>query len=286
MPVFLSKVTFILPALTMVATSKLVTLTGSITPEKRKKIYKDAQIIFITPQTLQNDLIRGLSLEDTSLIIFDEAHKLSAHKKEKTARYRLAEALRDKCDALLLLTATPHSGDSFAFYSLIQLIDPYIFKDPSSIVPQKLQKIMIRRGKGRIKKADGTPVFKKREVVSIPISYTPEEMELYDEVTEYVVNEYNLAQREGDYIASFAMIILQKRMASSIYSLENSLKKRKQRIYQKLKKELYGSEGLTDDEFKQLRDYQSNPEDFDLDIDELEDRAMPVSYTHLTLPTN
>ncbi|MHA1798200.1 MAG: DEAD/DEAH box helicase, partial [Candidatus Helarchaeota archaeon] len=55
--------------------SKLVTLTGSITPEKRKKIYKDAQIIFITPQTLQNDLIRGLSLEDTSLIIFDEAHR-------------------------------------------------------------------------------------------------------------------------------------------------------------------------------------------------------------------
>jgi len=55
--------------------SKLVVLTGTISPEKRKTIYKEASCIFITPQTLQNDLIRGISLEDVSLIIFDEAHR-------------------------------------------------------------------------------------------------------------------------------------------------------------------------------------------------------------------
>ena len=55
--------------------SKLMVLTGTISPEKRKAIYKEASIIFITPQTLQNDIIRGLSLEDVSLIIFDEAHR-------------------------------------------------------------------------------------------------------------------------------------------------------------------------------------------------------------------
>ena len=50
------------------------------------------------------------------LIIFDEAHRLSARdygetKTEKTQNYRLAEDLRDHTDALLLLTATPHQGD-------------------------------------------------------------------------------------------------------------------------------------------------------------------------------
>ncbi len=55
--------------------SKLVVLTGSIPPDKRKELYNEASIIFITPQTLQNDLIRGLTLENVSLLIFDEAHR-------------------------------------------------------------------------------------------------------------------------------------------------------------------------------------------------------------------
>src|SRR3989454_6573327 len=52
------------------------------------------------------------------LIIFDEAHRLSAMnygsgKVEKTQNYRLAEEIRHKqyCDSMLLLTTTPHQGE-------------------------------------------------------------------------------------------------------------------------------------------------------------------------------
>ena len=52
------------------------------------------------------------------LVIFDEAHRLSAvdygsGKVEKTHNYRLAEEVRQKnySDAMLLLTATPHQGE-------------------------------------------------------------------------------------------------------------------------------------------------------------------------------
>lgn len=51
-------------------------LTGSVQPEKRKKIFLDAKIAFMTPQVLQNDIISNrISLSEVSLIIFDEAHR-------------------------------------------------------------------------------------------------------------------------------------------------------------------------------------------------------------------
>jgi len=56
--------------------SKCVAIVGDIKPEKRETMYKAAQIVFVTPQTLQNDLIEGrVSFYDASTIIFDEAHK-------------------------------------------------------------------------------------------------------------------------------------------------------------------------------------------------------------------
>jgi ERCC4-related helicase len=55
---------------------KMSIFTGDVTPEKREKLWKDAQIIFSTPQGLENDVISGkINLEDVSLLGFDEAHR-------------------------------------------------------------------------------------------------------------------------------------------------------------------------------------------------------------------
>jgi Fanconi anemia group M protein len=57
-------------------TDQMVVLTGNIGPEKRTAIYQNAQILFMTPQVLQNDLIGNrLDLKSVSLLIFDEAHR-------------------------------------------------------------------------------------------------------------------------------------------------------------------------------------------------------------------
>jgi len=191
-----------------------------------------------------------------NLIVFDEAHKLSNPKGSgKTLRYKLGESIKDQADNLLLLTATPHSGDSFAFYSIIRLIDPYIFKDPESISPDKLQRVMIRRGKKGIKDSEGKPVFKDRIVKSVPIEYSKKEQELYEAVTEYVKHEYNLAQKQGNRAYGFAMIILQKRMASSIYAITNSLKNRLEKILGKVHTD------LNEDEIRLLRRYYEGKEE-------------------------
>ncbi len=55
---------------------KIVTLTGSTNPKKRKEIYENKQIINATPQTIENDLLTGnISLKNFDLVIFDEAHR-------------------------------------------------------------------------------------------------------------------------------------------------------------------------------------------------------------------
>ncbi len=55
--------------------SDFVLITGQIKPEKRMDLYQKAKLIFATPQTVKNDLEnKRLSLEDVSLLVFDEAH--------------------------------------------------------------------------------------------------------------------------------------------------------------------------------------------------------------------
>jgi len=50
--------------------------TGEVNAEKRKKIWKSADIIFSTPQCIANDLRKNLyNLEEVCLLIEDEAHR-------------------------------------------------------------------------------------------------------------------------------------------------------------------------------------------------------------------
>jgi Fanconi anemia group M protein len=62
--------------LTEISEESLISLTGTTAPEKRKELWKDLKVAFMTPQVLQNDLISGLySIKDVSLMIFDECHR-------------------------------------------------------------------------------------------------------------------------------------------------------------------------------------------------------------------
>lgn len=55
---------------------KMVLFTGEINPKSREEMWKDARIIFSTPQGLENDIIsRKIDLKEVSLLVFDEAHR-------------------------------------------------------------------------------------------------------------------------------------------------------------------------------------------------------------------
>lgn len=58
-------------------------------------------------------------------IIVDEAHTCASSGAGKQLRFELLQRLaRDEQRHLILLTATPHSGDETAFYNLLSLLDP------------------------------------------------------------------------------------------------------------------------------------------------------------------
>lgn len=83
-------------------------LTGTVPVKKRKDIYRENQLIFATPQTVGNDIMRGLSLTDVSLVIFDEAHR--AVKNYSYVEIANEYMKKVKNPLILALTASPGSS--------------------------------------------------------------------------------------------------------------------------------------------------------------------------------
>ncbi|MGG2093476.1 helicase-related protein [Bacillus sp. S13(2024)] len=173
------------------------------------------------------------------MVIVDEAHKMAAYThgtvKKKTFRtklYQLGESLLKKADHCVLLTATPHKGDSENFRHLMKLIDEDIFSSSktSESLKEKTNPFIIRRLKENLKNFDGTPLFPKRTTKTIQFQLTDEELALYDAVTEYVREYFNRAMNNGSNSTAFAMMLLQRRLSSSIDAIYLSLKRRYNRL--------------------------------------------------------
>jgi superfamily II DNA or RNA helicase len=234
---------------------------------------KDRQIVTSIDFVRQDAIREQLNGVEWDFVIFDEAHKLSAYKfgdkVDKTERYKVADVIKDNCEALLLLTATPHKGETYPFFALLHLLDPYLFPSEEYLSRKKLENVMIRRLKEEVKKFDGSPLFPPREVKTLTVEYNEDEWKLYNEVTDYVTHYYNMAMKEEKRSIGFAMVILQKRMVSSIYSIKKSLENRKGRL-EELKKrgEIID---LTDKEQTRLEQYREDPEMFtDSEKEEIE----------------
>jgi superfamily II DNA or RNA helicase len=173
------------------------------------------------------------------LIIVDEAHKMAAYThgtiKKRTTRtklYQLGESILHKAPHCLLLTATPHKGDMENFRHLMKLIDEDIFSNISGneSLREKTNPFMIRRLKESMKNFDGTPLFPKRTTKTIKYTLTDEELALYDAVTQYVREHFNRAISNGNNSTAFAMMLLQRRLSSSLEAIHLSLKRRYKRL--------------------------------------------------------
>ena len=187
------------------------------------------------------------------LIIFDEAHKLSARdyrkKTDKTQNFQLAEALRDYTDAFLLLTATPHSGDPdhSRFINLIKLLEPKVdfsplrdeglFRDADAVPYSKL---ILRTPKLKVTDAEGKVVFKGRRTVPLGFTMYPKEREFYEAVVDYIRTGYNSLERIENpmdrHAVGFILTTFQKLNASSVYAIKSALEGRLKRLNDKLTK--------------------------------------------------
>lgn len=191
-------------------------------------------------------LQQKLKSVDYDLIVVDEAHKMSATislfggEVHYTKRYQLGKVLSGITRNFLLLTATPHNGKPGDFQLFMALIDPDRFEGQVRNTGSKIDvsDCMRRLVKEDLLKFDGRHLFPKRESFTVNYSLSPAEAELYEDVTQYVNNEFNRAEKleKGrKNTVGFALTVLQRRLASSPEAIYQSLRRRRIRLEEILK---------------------------------------------------
>ena len=192
------------------------------------------------------DIQAKLKATHWDIIVCDEAHKMSAsasgNKIRTTGRYRLGQLLGKLTRHFLLLTATPHNGKEADFQLFMALLDADRFEGRfrEGVRAVDTSDLMRRMVKENLLKFDGTRLFPERYAYTVNYQLSELEMSLYDEVTEYVREEMNRADRldgqRGNRVG-FALTILQRRLASSPEAIYRSIQRRRERLEARLQEE-------------------------------------------------
>ena len=202
------------------------------------KIWDDPQLITSLDFAKREDIMNSMQGAQFDIVIVDEAHKMSAYSTGKTTtktmRYRLGEVLSSLSPHLLFLTATPHKGDPANFRLLLDLLEPGFFA-AGPMMEESIKKqdnpMFLRRTKEDMVDFSGQPLFMPRTVQTPDIRLSRPERLLYNEMSRYVHEQYNLAlQSVKGHNITFALLILQRRFASSIFAFCESLKRRKAKL--------------------------------------------------------
>ncbi len=179
------------------------------------------------------------------LVVCDEAHKLSATvfggEVKYTRRYKLGQLLSTLTRHFLLMTATPHNGKEEDFQLLMALLDGDRFEGRfrDGVHSVDVSDLMRRMVKENLLKFDATPLFPERVAHTVPYALSDAEARLYKEVTDYVRNEFDRADKlQNDKrmgTVGFALTILQRRLASSPEAIYQSLRRRRERLDARLR---------------------------------------------------
>ncbi|WP_237686602.1 helicase-related protein [Arthrobacter jiangjiafuii] len=185
------------------------------------------------------ELLTHLRESEWDLIVVDEAHRMGAHyfggKLEKTKRFQLGEVLGDITRHLLLMTATPHSGKEEDFQLFLTLLDRDRFEGKGKVTVDT-SGIMRRMVKEDLLTFEGKKLFPERIAETVPYQLTTLEYDLYEQVTNYVREGMNRADRIGGKrknTIGFALTVLQRRLASSPEAIYKSLVRRSERLERK-----------------------------------------------------
>jgi len=208
---------------------------GDVTDRKSNAFAKHNRLIVSVDTLKRRERVnRLLEAPQWDLVVFDEAHHLSAYKTgrktRKTENFKLAESLRSHCRDLLLLSATPHQGDHFRFWMLVRLLHPSLFEDEYDMVENRhrLNAVVVRRTKADACASDGSPLFARRIVHTQGFALAEKEMAFYQALLDYLRDGYNLAATQGKQgrALGFVMTIFQKIAASSFAAVRETLRKR------------------------------------------------------------
>ncbi len=223
------------------------------------------------------DVQAKLEQADWDLVVVDEAHKMSASffggEIKETKRYKLGKLLSRITRHFLLMTATPHNGKEEDFQLFMALIDGDRFEGRfrDGVHVTDVSDLMRRMVKENLLKFDGTRLFPERLAYTVPYKLSAPEADLYKQVTDYVREEFDRADRLGiegrKGTVGFALTTLQRRLASSPEAIYQSLRRRRERLENRLREERLLKRGAE----AHLELSSDVPQMTDEDIEELDD---------------
>ena len=203
--------------------NQIICPLDSVKPLSNRKGWSDEQVNDYNRERFEDLISAGWDL-----IIVDEAHRLGGST-DQVARYKLGQGLAEAAPYMLLLSATPHQGKTEAFHRLIALLDSQNFPDVASISHDRVHPYVIRTEKKQAIDAEGKPLFKPRRTELAPVIWEERhyaQKELYEAVTEYVREGYNIALKEKRSYIGFLMILMQRLIVSSTQAIKTTLQRR------------------------------------------------------------
>ncbi len=193
--------------------------------------WKEDKVIASLSKAQRPEIAKLIYPYSYDLLIIDEAHKL---KSRFTQRFKFVNQIKKKY--VLMLTATPVHNDLTELYSLVTILKPgllgtirafkrqYVSKqDPRQPKNEARLKKLLSEVMVRNRRSSVGIQFPSRRAAIYHFNLTPEEQRLYQEVTNYIREEFKAETRNQYHLLS--LTTLQKELCSSARAVKATLAK-------------------------------------------------------------
>jgi len=200
-------------------------------------LFEQHPVVVVSLDYIKSDRHRAhfLSIAPECIIV-DEAHSCAAGGQGKQLRFELLQQLAADAERhLILLTATPHSGDDTAFHNLLSLLRPDFarFADADETtrraLREELASYFVQRRRKDIDEWQDASVFPRRLTAEVTYRLTGAWGDFFDAVQDYC---YKLAERTearegaGRHMIWYATLALLRCVGSSPAAAERALSTR------------------------------------------------------------
>ncbi len=196
----------------------------------------------------------GFAKACPDFVIVDEAHACVGTHKGKQQRFELLSGLaKDPERRIIMLTATPHSGDEEAFSRLLSLIDPAFASlafDDARYRERLARHFVQRRRIDLVSKDWGEDrAFPKHKTTEAPYRLTQEHLDFQEQVLDYCLG---VVERAGDAnrdrrLAFWGTLALMRCVGSSPAAALSALRNRMSNEADRLEPQVFDEDGDDED---------------------------------------